>query len=175
MIRPATSDDSVALVALAVAAGLFGAQETEPLAQVLADHFAGAADEGDVWLVDLDEAGLRGVAYYSPAPMTDGTWYLKMIAVRPERQGQGYGTALMRHVEDALRQAGQRVLLVETSGLPEFARTRAFYARCGYDEEARVREYYKAGEDMVLFRKALTAKSPATRPGSHAAASRESA
>jgi RimJ/RimL family protein N-acetyltransferase len=50
---------------------------------------------------------------------------------------------------------GERILLVETSGLPEFERTRAFYAKHGYEEEARIREFYRAGEDKVVFRKAL--------------------
>lgn len=61
----------------------------------------------------------------------------------------------MRHVEQALQTGGQRVLLVEKSGLPDFTLTRKFYAKCGYEEEARIRDYYAAGDDMVLFRKAL--------------------
>jgi len=48
-------------------------------------------------------------------------------------------------------------LLVETAGTPDYARTRGFYAKCGYEEEARVRDYYAAGVDMVLFRKTLNA------------------
>lgn len=51
---------------------------------------------------------------------------------------------------------GERVLLVETSGLASFERTRAFYRKCGYDEEARIREFYQAGEDKIVFRKSLT-------------------
>jgi ribosomal protein S18 acetylase RimI-like enzyme len=78
-----------------------------------------------------------------------------MIAVRGDMQGQGHGAALTHAVEQALQAQGQRVLLVETSGLPDFARTRRFYVKCGYAEEARVRDYYTVGEDMVLFRKVL--------------------
>jgi hypothetical protein len=44
-----------------------------------------------------------------------------------------------------------------TSGLTSFERTPAFYRKCGYEEEARVREFYEAGEDKVVFRKGLTA------------------
>ena len=91
--------------------------------------------------------------------MTDGTWYVKMIAVRPDRQGSGRGMAIMQHIELALRASHQRVLLVETSGLPDFERTRSFYVKCGYDEEARVRDFYKAGDDMVVFRKSLNGNS----------------
>lgn len=45
--------------------------------------------------------------------------------------------------------------MIETSALPAFARARAFYLACGYDEEARVRDYFENGDDMVLLRKTL--------------------
>jgi len=63
---------------------------------------------------------------------------------------------LLRQVEDALRGQQQRLLLVETSGVPGFALTWAFYEKAGYTAEARVRDYYQAGDDMVLYRKDLT-------------------
>jgi hypothetical protein len=54
---------------------------------------------------------------------------------------------------------GARLLIIETSGLASFERTRAFYRALGYDEEARIREFFKAGDDKVVFRKALAAAS----------------
>ncbi len=61
----------------------------------------------------------------------------------------------MRHIEQALAANGQRLLLVETSGLPRFEKTRAFYKKLGYNEEARIREFYQAGEDKIIFCKAI--------------------
>ena len=101
-------------------------------------------------------AGALAVAYCAPERMTDGTWNLYLIAVHPDHQGQGRGAQLIGYVEQALAARGERILLVETSGLPSFARTRAFYGKCGYDEEARIRDFYSAGQDKVIFRKALT-------------------
>lgn len=75
--------------------------------------------------------------------------------MRPADQRRGVGTALIGHVERELAAGGQRLLLVETSGLPAYARARAFYARCGYDQEARIRDFY--ADDKVVFRKALGA------------------
>ena len=95
------------------------------------------------------------MAYYAPERMTQGTWNLLLIAVHPDRQGQGIGGAVMRHVEKTLARRGERILLVETSGLPAFDRTRAFYRFIGYDEEAQIRDYYQAGDDQVVFRKLL--------------------
>lgn len=54
-----------------------------------------------------------------------------------------------------LRVRGGRVLLVETSGLASFERTRVFYRKCGYEEEARICDFYKADDDKIVYRKAL--------------------
>lgn len=157
LIRPITPDDSETVIILAVASGLFSADDTEVLDKMLADYFNGGIDDGHLCVIDEDDEPF-GVAYYEPALATDRTWYLTMIAVHSKLQGQGRGAALMRHVENALQTRGQRVLLVETSGLPAFDRTRAFYVKCGYEEEARIRDYYTAGDDMVVFRKVLNAE-----------------
>lgn len=50
-----------------------------------------------------------------------------------------------------------RMLIVETSGLPSFSGTRAFYVKCGCEEEGRIRDFYAAGEDKIVFRKVLRA------------------
>lgn len=152
MIRHATPADTSALLALCEESGLFGPNEMEFLGAMLAEHFGGNSDQN--WLVDEDDT-LVSVALYAPERMTEGTWNLLLIAVRPDRQGQGRGSALLRHIEHALATRGERVLLVETSGLPNFERARAFYRQGRYDEEARIRDYYKAGDDKIIFRKAL--------------------
>jgi ribosomal protein S18 acetylase RimI-like enzyme len=154
MIRPTTPEDTAALLALADATGLFRPNELEELAEVLAGYFNGALGRDHCWVTD-DDGGPVGVAYYAPERMAEGTWNLYFLAVRPDRQAQGRGEALLRHVEQALAARGERLLLVETSGLPGLERTRAFYRKCGYDEEARIRDFYKAGDDKIVYRKAL--------------------
>ncbi|WP_221090904.1 GNAT family N-acetyltransferase [Deinococcus aquaedulcis] len=156
MIRPATPQDASTVTALAVAAGMFPPDQTEVTDTMMADYFAGNHERGHRCLIDEDARAALGVAYVLPKPATEGTWELLMIAIHPDHQGQGRGAALMTHVENELRSQGARLLLVETSGTPDYARTRAFYVQCGYEEEARVRDYYEAGADMVLFRKALS-------------------
>lgn len=155
MIRPTTPDDTIALIAIADAIG-FQPNELEALSEMLADYFGGDSDNAHFWLTD-DDNGPVGVAYCEPERMTDRTWNLQLIAIRPDRQGQGRGATLLRYVEQTLTGRGGRMLLVETSGLPNFDRTRAFYAKCGYDEEARIRDFYAPGDDKVVFRKLLNA------------------
>lgn len=159
MIRSITQDDAAAVVDLAVASGLFEEADAGIVRKMMTDYFGGGEGEGHACIVDADDEPM-GVAYYEPALATDGTWYLTMIGVRRGDQGQGRGAALLRHVEERLRADDQRLLLVETSGLPAFDRTRAFYRKCGYEQEARVRDYYEPGDDMVLFRKSLGPVTP---------------
>ncbi len=116
--------------------------------------YLGGETNAHRWIV-FDDGDVRGVAYYVPEEMTDGTWNVLMIAVDPPSHGRGIGSALMRFIETELAEQGERVLLVETSGLPEFERTRGFYDMLGYDREARIREFYAAGDDKIVFRKAL--------------------
>ena len=154
MIRPTTLEDTADILALAVSSGLFPPDATDEVGAVLAGSLAGNNGPDHIWLTD-DDDGPVAVAYYAPERLTEGTWNLYMLAVQPDHQRQGRGAALVRHVEQALASRGARLLLIETSGLGNFERTRAFYRAIGYDEEARIRDFYNAGDDKVVFRKAL--------------------
>jgi ribosomal protein S18 acetylase RimI-like enzyme len=150
IIRPTVAADLPALKTIISVNQMFPA---EMLDNMIGSFLAGEAAE-ERWLT-VDDDGPIAVAYHVPERMTDGTYNLLLIAVHPDRHGNGIGAALMRHVEHDLAARGGRLLLVETSGGDEYARTRGFYRHLGYTEEARIREYYAAGEDKVIFRRAL--------------------
>jgi hypothetical protein len=73
-----------------------------------------------------DDGEPVGVAYCAPEAVTDGTWNLLMLWTRPDRSGRGFGSALVGYVEKALIERRARLLIVETSGLPDFETARAF-------------------------------------------------
>ena len=151
VIREIVHSDLPALAAIADATEIFPG---ETLDGMTAGFFAGDS-AGDAWLTLEDDGRPVALAYYVPERMTDGTWNVLALAVHPGSQGRGHGSALMRHIEEKLAARGERVLLVETSGTPAFERTRAFYRGLDYGEEARIRDFYEAGDDKVVFRKAL--------------------
>lgn len=154
MIRLTTPDDTTVLIALAAASGLFDPNQTDDLAQMLDKHFRDRNETQDIWLTDYDNEPV-GIAYVAPERMTEGTWNLYLIAVHPDRQKQGRGKALLSYVEQMLMERGERILLVETAGTDDFEYVREFYRKNGYEEEARIREFYTAGIDKIVFRKAL--------------------
>lgn len=127
---------------------------SEFLDEMALGYFDQETDE--MWFVmEQEEAGVIAVAYCSPERMTEGTWNLLLIAVLRQFQGCGIGSKLMTFIEDKLKKLAVRVLLVETSGLPEYELTRDFYPKCGYKQVAVIPEYYDAGDDKVVFWKPL--------------------
>jgi ribosomal protein S18 acetylase RimI-like enzyme len=154
MIRLTTPNDKTDLITLAEESGLFVSSQTEELAEMLDRYFSDESEGQDLWFTD-DDNGIVGVAYVAPERMTEGTWNLYLIAIHPDCQRQGRGAALLSHIEQMLAKRGERLLLVETSGLEDFEYVRAFYRKSGFEEEARIREFYKAGDDKIIFRKVL--------------------
>ena len=64
----------------------------------------------------------------------------------------------MRDVEEKLIGRGGRLLVVETSSRPDYTSTRQFYARSGYLEAARVRDFYAPADDRILLTTRLTTR-----------------
>lgn len=151
MIRLTNETDFDALIALALASGLFEPDQADILAAMLR-----SPEESDVWFTDEESGVPVGVAYLAPEKMTYGTWNLYWIAVAPEHQRQGRGKALLDHVQNWLVKEKQRILLVETAGVEDFDYVRKFYTDNGFEAEARIRDFYEAGVDKVVFRKPLT-------------------
>lgn len=162
-IRPAQNTDATTIEAIAVAAGMFTPEEATMLGEMLeasqSETLGGETGPEAYWLVAQDAAGeLLGAAYVSVEPFADRMWNLYFIAVQPSHQGTGVGTHLMRHVEKTLCGRGSdaaRTLVVETSSTEQYARTRQFYRGLGYDEEARIRQFYGPNDDKIVFWKCL--------------------
>jgi ribosomal protein S18 acetylase RimI-like enzyme len=96
--------------------------------------------------------------YYcvGPTPATESTYDLYWIAVAPSMHGKGIGTALITHAEQLISSFGGRLVVAETSSRPQYDKTRRFYQSCGYNELARIKGYYRPGDDLVVFGKYLS-------------------
>jgi len=83
--------------------------------------------------------------------LTQGTYDLFWIAVDPSVRRLGVGKTLMRASEAAIRARDGRLLVVETSGLDKYESTRKFYQAAGYEKEAVIRDFYRVGDDLVIY------------------------
>ena len=149
-IRPAKEQDIPRLRFIAETTELFPGE-------MLDDMMAGYLDgsKRDVWFVATLDGQAIAFGFCEPERMTEGTWNLLAIGVLPGEHGSGIGAHMLRYLEERLAGQGERVLLVETMGTPAFERTRSFYCKNGYTEEARIPEFYAARVDKVVFWKHL--------------------
>lgn len=151
IIRPTKAEDLPTLQHVLAETQLF---PPDMLPDMIAPFLGGTASD-ELWLTAEVDGQAAGLCYAAAEPMTEGTWNMRAIAVHPACQGTGIGTGLTDHLEQSLRRTEQRLLIVDTSGLDDFRQTRAFYRRNGYTEEARIRDFWAAGDDKIVFRKAL--------------------
>jgi ribosomal protein S18 acetylase RimI-like enzyme len=154
-LRPPRPTDLDAIFRLLSAAGNFNAAEREVGVEVAQAALARPGE--DYHLVVAEDGGaVTGYACWGKASLSDGTWDLYWIAVDPAARGRGIGRALLEHCESAVRQAGGRSLLAETSSRPGYEGTLEFYRAAGYETLARFRDFYSAGDDKVVFGKYFT-------------------
>lgn len=155
MIRPTVPADTPALVTIAEGTAVFKPMEITALREVLDDYHEYAQHMGHRSVTFEQKGEVLGFAYFAPAAMTDHTWYLYWIAVTKQTQAKGIGTKLLHHVEEEMRKANGRLLLIETSSLPHYDLTRRFYAKHHYDQACTLADYYADGDSLVVFRKRL--------------------
>lgn len=148
------NQDRGALLAISVSTGLFTSEEAEGLLGGVLDGLAsGSLPEGHQAAACRLRAGgsLVGWTYFALDQHAQGVWNLWWIGVDPEHHGLGGGVLLLRHVEKIVASKGGRVLVIETSDAPAFARARRFYEAQGYVECGRIPDFYAEDESKVVF------------------------
>lgn len=156
MITTATESDGAGVLHITKHAGVFNKEEIDCVTELWDEYLRqGSQTSGYYFLVDREDEQVTGYACYGPRALTEGTFDLYWIAVDPQNRRSGVGRKLLVRVEEAVRQLGGRLLVVETSGLEKYAPTRRFYLATGYLLEATLRDFYADGDDLVIFTKRL--------------------
>ena len=98
---------------------------------------------------------VHGFACYGPTSLTQGTYDLYWIAVDPAAQRKGCGRQMLKYVEDDVIKRGGRMLLIETSSQETYSATIRFYEKSGYKLVAQIKNFYRIGDDKLIFSKDL--------------------
>ena len=152
MINTAIESDGPQIRDIAARAGVFSQEEVECVADLWEDYLTtGPVVGGYNFLVDRDGDQILGFACYGPRDLTSGVFDLYWIAVDSTTHRNGVGRRLLDATEEAVRQAGGRMLIAETSGTSHYEPTRKFYLGMGYMSEATIRDFYTEGDDLVIF------------------------
>ncbi|WP_299025777.1 GNAT family N-acetyltransferase [uncultured Sulfitobacter sp.] len=151
IIRPTKRGDIPALQQVLDDTELFPSE----LLPDMIDGFLTTADPADLWLTCKTDGTAVGFCYAVPEQLATGAWNMLAIAVAPAQQGNGCGSALVARLEADLKARNQRIMIADTSGTEAFAQTRMFYHQNGYTKEARIRDFWAAGDDKIVFWKSL--------------------
>jgi len=154
MIRPMSAPDKPAVMALIRATDMFTPAEVD-VAEELIDAYLDTPDQKDYDVVVSENAGggVAGYMTWGPTPVAENAYDIYWMAVSPREQGRGRGKELVAWLEDKVRALGGRMIIIETASQPKYHPTREFYLRLGYREVARVPDYYKPGDDRIIYTK----------------------
>lgn len=157
MIEVATIKDGKSIKKITATSGFFSEEEVATIDELWDEYLRlGSKTSGYYFLVFRgEEEKVLGYACYGPHPLTESTYDLYWIVTARHAKGQGVGKALMEETEKGVAALGGTLLIAETSGRDLYKPTRAFYRKRGYLKEAVIKDFYAAGDDLVMFTKKL--------------------
>ena len=150
-IRPFTLEDRSPILEILYRTRMFTPLEIE-VARELIDAWLYHPEQKDYILYTAEGEGkVTGYVCYGPTPATEGTFDLYWIAVDPLYQRSGIGKQLLLFTEKRVQEGNGRLIIIETSSQEKYAPTRSFYERNGYTLEARIKDFYRVGDDRLIY------------------------
>src|ERR1700682_5820773 len=159
IIRPMVAADRGGVFRILENAGNFTPEEVATALELIDEWLELGEHSGYLTYVlearDEVTAEVLGYVSFGPTPLTESTYDLYWIAVDKSKHRGGVGKRLMKFTEEETVRRGGRMLLIETSSQETYGGTIQFYERTGYELVGKIPEYYKPGDDKLIFAKRL--------------------
>jgi len=152
LIRKTVSSDRQALAEIIGCSDNLTDDEKQCAIELL-DIYLNDPSQKDYFFMTAEDADgcQTGYVCYGPRPLAAGVYDLYWVVVAPERRRSGVARAMLENTVEAMKVFGARMLAAETSGTAAYQAARAFYLKSGFTEEARIKEFYKPGDDLVVY------------------------
>jgi len=154
-IRPMKKIDKPAVMKILHDTPEFKPAEVVVAKEVIDSYLRDPQGSGYNTLVAQDGSIINGYICYGPTPLTEGTWDIYWMAVAAGGQGKGVGGALLSYAEEKIKEAKGRLIVIETSGLSGYEKTRRFYLKHGYEPISHIPDFYAPGDDKIILQKRL--------------------
>ena len=151
-VRP---DDREIVRRLVESTGVFSPVEIDVAVELVDDRLKRGPQSGYHFVFAEQEGRTVGYTCYGPIALTAASWDLYWIAVDKAMHGRKVGRLLLERTEELIREAHGGQVYIETSNRHHYAPTRGFYLRCGYTQEALLKDFYAPGDDKVIYVKGL--------------------
>jgi ribosomal protein S18 acetylase RimI-like enzyme len=164
-IRPLVAADRSGVFRILENAGNFTPEEVATALELIDEWLELGEHSGYLTYVleasDDDTSEVLGYVCFGSTPLTESTFDLYWIAVDKSKHRGGVGKKLLKFAEEEIVRRGGRMLLIETSSQETYDGTIQFYQRTGYELVGKIPEYYKPGDDKLIFAKRLVQSVPA--------------
>src|SRR3954469_18153786 len=161
LIRPLVAADRSGVFRILENAGNFRPEEVGPALEWIDEWLELGEHSGYLTYVlesqSDDGSEVLGYVCFGPTPLTESTYDLYWIAVDKLKHRGGVGRRLLKFTEEEIARRGGKMLLVETSSQETYGGTIQFYEKTGYELVGKIKEYYKPGDDKLIFAKTLAA------------------
>jgi GNAT superfamily N-acetyltransferase len=145
--------DLAAIARIVSSSGFFSAAEIN-LAMELANETLTDCDASSYQFLFAEEKDMVwGYTCFGLIPATAGSYDLYWIAVDEHLRARGLGRQLMKKSEDIILSLGGKHIYVETSSRRQYQTTHHFYERCGYMQEAFLKDFYAEGDSKIIYSK----------------------
>jgi ribosomal protein S18 acetylase RimI-like enzyme len=160
-IRPMVAADRGGVFRILESAGNFTPEEVGTALELIDEWLDLGEHSGYLtYVLDARDEGVSevlGYVCFGPTPLTESTYDLYWIAVEKLKHRGGVGKRLLKFAEEETVRRGGRMLLIETSSQETYGGTIQFYEKTGYELVGKIKEYYKPGDDKLIFAKKLQA------------------
>lgn len=121
----------------------------------LIDTFLFNKQQQDYIIYVAEDSATEVVGYicFGATPATVGTFDIYWIAVSPAFQAKGIGKQLLFYAENQVIERNGRLIIIETSSKEDYLSTRKFYLNNNYQIVAQIKDFYRPGDDRVIFAK----------------------
>jgi len=155
MIRKLIKEDRSVLKKILADTNHFNDEEISVAMELIDIYLNNESQKDYIIYVYVDESKTAGYICYGRRPLTDGTYDLYWIAVDPNIHGKGIGSKLIEFMEIDIKKLNGHLILIETSGKADYEGERRFYEKNGYGVQTIIKDFYRKGDDLFVYRKYL--------------------
>jgi GNAT superfamily N-acetyltransferase len=129
--------------------------EVEIAAELVAERLTQGESTGYYFVFAEVDGVTAAYSCFGPISMSKTCFDLYWIATHNDFRGKGIGKKLLEETFNQARKMGCKILIAETSGLPHYAPTRAFYDTTEFTLEATLKDFYDMGDDKLFYTKRI--------------------
>lgn len=138
-----------------VSTKFFYEHEVEIAVELVKERLETGESSGYHFVFADDDAKTIAYSCFGSDEMSKTCFDLYWIATHDDYRGKGVGKKLLEETEKQAKKMKCVILIAETSGLPHYAPTRAFYEKTGFFPEARIKDFYTIGDDKIFYTKRI--------------------